>query len=66
MDLLKHFERTLDGGLANLTAFAYTGQHKTEKRGHISVHQAGFEPKVPIRTIDRALNVTIPAFDWTD
>jgi hypothetical protein len=37
---------SLDGGSARRKASAYTGQHNTEKRGHMSMPRAGFEPTI--------------------
>jgi hypothetical protein len=41
----------MDGRSALRKATTYTGQHNTEKRAHMSMPRAGFEP-------------TIPAFEW--
>jgi hypothetical protein len=38
----------LDGGSARHKASTYAGQNNTEKRGHTSMHRAGFEPVIPM------------------
>jgi hypothetical protein len=38
----------LDGGSAHLKASTYTGQHNTEKRGHISMPRARFETTIQV------------------
>jgi len=42
------FDDFLDGGSARRKATTYTGQHNTEKCGHTSMPQAGFEPTIPV------------------
>jgi hypothetical protein len=44
------------GGSALLKTITYTGQHNTEKREHISMPRAGFEPTIPMFELLKAVH----------
>jgi hypothetical protein len=43
------------GDQPDAKATTYTGQHNTEKRGHTSMLQAGFEPAIPVLERSKAV-----------
>jgi hypothetical protein len=46
MNPFRHIDRTGVRSIAK--PLTYTGQHNTQKRGHISMPRAGFEPVIPV------------------
>jgi len=49
MNLFGHLVGLLGRGISPTQGHStYTGQHNTEKRGHISMPRAGFEPAIPV------------------
>jgi hypothetical protein len=42
------WQDSLDGGSAHRKVTTYTGEHNSEKHGHISMPRAGFEPTIPV------------------
>jgi len=38
----------LDGGSARQKVYTYTGQHRTQNRGHVFTARDGFEHTIPV------------------